>query len=292
MSPDPPISPTSTAIEQLERFGLSTYAARTYVGLTHLGIGSAREVSEAVEVPRTRVYDAVGELRDRELVDVRESSPKRFWAVSPDTAIRTLEDEFQDRAGRLQSALSELESTGGRKEQRGVWTVEGRSAVSERLLELFADADSEIVYVTAEDLVTDDLIDGLRAAVERGVAVRLAGVSDDRLARVIEASVTDVDETDLAVTGLDAIDLDGLDGVSRFESPWLRSGSPAGRFARTDGRTTLASALVDDGGNPDDDGNPTDGRSEIGVWGNGGSNGVMSVVNTIFTQSLDRADAD
>lgn len=292
MSPDPPKSPTSTAIKQLERFGLSTYAARTYVALTHLGIGSARDVSEAVEVPRTRVYDAADELRERGLVDVRDSSPKRFRSVSPDTAIRTLEREFQDRAGRLRRALTELEPVDRRKEQRGVWTVEGRPAVSDRLLQLFADADSEIVFVTAEDLVTDDVIDGLRAAVERDVAVRVAGVSDDCLTRMVETNATGGDATDRDTVDGDAADRDAtgedeLDGVTRFESPWLRSGSPAGRFAMADGQTTLVSALVDD-----DDGNSTDSRSEIAVWGNGDSNGVVPVVNAIFTQHLDRAADD
>ena len=89
MSRDPTEDPEAVAIEQLEQFGLSAYAARTFVALASLGTGTAREVSRVSEVPRTQVYDAVDELHDRGLVDVRNASPKEFWGVSGDTASRT-----------------------------------------------------------------------------------------------------------------------------------------------------------------------------------------------------------
>jgi len=63
MNNDPPDDPQSAAIEQLERFGMSAYAARTFVALASLG--TARDVSQVSEVPRTRVYDAIDELQDR-----------------------------------------------------------------------------------------------------------------------------------------------------------------------------------------------------------------------------------
>ncbi|GAB7011572.1 TrmB family transcriptional regulator [Halorubrum trueperi] len=262
MSPDPTESPSSAAIDLLERFGLSTYAARTYVALVHLEIGSARDVSEVTEVPRTRVYDAADELRERGLVGVRESSPKQFWSVSPDTAIRTFDHEYRNRANRLRTALAELEPVDHHREQRGVWTVEGRAAVDERVCTFFADAESEIVYATVDELVTDDVLDALRAAVERGVSVRLAGVSDDDLARARGTT----------------------DGVQSFEPPWPRSATSVGRFAMIDGGTTLVSALVDDAADS------THRRSETAVWGNGDANGVVTVISAIFTRNLDRDD--
>lgn len=94
MSSDPSEDPQAAAIEQLERFGLSNYAARTFVALSTLGRGTAREVSQVSEVPRTRVYDAIDELHDRGLVDVQNSSPKQFWAISAETASRTFEHEL------------------------------------------------------------------------------------------------------------------------------------------------------------------------------------------------------
>ncbi|AZH26408.1 hypothetical protein [Haloplanus aerogenes] len=46
--------PRSAAVENLTTLGSNTYAARTFVALTVLGDGTAQEVSDVVDVPRTR----------------------------------------------------------------------------------------------------------------------------------------------------------------------------------------------------------------------------------------------
>ncbi|WP_343218117.1 TrmB family transcriptional regulator [Haloplanus sp.] len=120
MPTDPIENPRSVAVEQLERFGLSSYAPRTYVALAGLGTGTARDVSRVSEVPRTRVYDAVDELQTRGLVDVQRSSPKRFWATSAETVSRAFEREFRRRTDDLRAALTAIEPEKRRTEQRGV----------------------------------------------------------------------------------------------------------------------------------------------------------------------------
>ncbi|WP_380675105.1 TrmB family transcriptional regulator [Salinigranum sp. GCM10025319] len=251
--------PQSVAIKQLERFGLSTYAARTFVALASLGTGTAKDVSQVSEVPRTRVYDAIDELHDRGLVDVLQSSPKQFWAISAETASRTFEHELQHRTELLQTALSELESVERQAEQRGVWTVDGQTPVMERVREFFASAEEEIVYMTVEDLLTEDLIEGLGEAAERGVSIKLAGVSTDVQERVQEE----------------------IPGATMFESLWVWSDTSAGRLMMVDGRKTLVSALVNGA-----DASPSDPRSETAIWGEGESNSLVVVLRAIFTWRL------
>jgi len=135
MSNNPIENPQSTAITQLERFGLSTYAARTFVALAMLDTATAKDVSEVSEVPRTRVYDAIDELHNRGLVDIQNTSPKEFWSVSAETASRMFEHELQRSNEILRTALTELEPVQRRAEQRGVWTVSGQQAISNRLVD-------------------------------------------------------------------------------------------------------------------------------------------------------------
>ncbi|WP_324760502.1 TrmB family transcriptional regulator [Haloarcula sp. GH36] len=260
MSNDPTDDPQSAAIEQLERLGLSAYAARTFVALASLGTGTARDVSQVSEVPRTRVYDAIDELHDRGLVDILQSSPKQFWAISAETASRTFEHELQHRTEVLRTALRELEPVERRAEQRGVWTVDGQRAVTERVREFFANAEEEIVYMTVEDLLTDDLLDVLSEAAERGVSIKLGGVSADVQARI----------------------QDDIPGATIFESLWVWSDTPAGRLMMIDGRKTLVSALVNGA-----DASPADPRSETAIWGEGDSNSLVVVLKAIFTWRLD-----
>lgn len=265
MTPDPLEDPRAAAIEQLEKFGLSRYAAETFVALASLGTATAREVSEVSDVPRTRVYDAVDELHDRSLVDVLQSSPKQFWASSAETTSRRFEHELERRTGILRTALDELEPTERRSEQRGVWTVNGQQAVTERALEFFEDAEDRIVYMSVQDLLTEDLIDGLADAAERGVSIQLGGVSPDVEARIRDA----------------------IPGATTFESLWVWSDTSAGRLLMVDGRQTLVSALVNGA-----DTAPGDPRMESAIWGAGESNSLVMVLRAIFAWRLEGVSQD
>ncbi|WP_227133097.1 TrmB family transcriptional regulator [Halorubellus salinus] len=263
MSIDPTDDPHAAAIEQLEQFGLSAYAARTFVALLTLGTGTAKDVSGVSDVPRTRVYDAVEELHDLGLVDVQQSSPKEFWAISPETTSRKFEKELDHRLSTLTTALDELEPARRSEEQTGVWTVDGQGTVTDRVIEFIDGAEDEIVYMTVEDLLTDAIVDALRDAAARDVTISLGGVSTP----VQDEIQTEIPDAEL------------------FESLWVWSDTPAGRLMLVDGTQTLVSALVNGS-----DAAPTEPPSETAIWGSGETNSLVVVLKAIFTWRLEHAD--
>ncbi|WP_336036355.1 TrmB family transcriptional regulator [Halobacterium yunchengense] len=260
MSRDPADRPRSTAVEQLEALGLSTYAARTFVALVGLGDGTAQDVSEVADVPRTRVYDAADELREHGLVDVRQSNPKRFWAVSAETAGRHFEAEYAHRVSTLTAALDALEPTNRTSEQRGVWTVTGRDAVTERVAEFVSTAGDEVVFTTVDSLLTDGVVESLRRASDRGATIRFAEMSPSAGAR-LQREVPD---------------------ARLFESLWDWSETPAGRLLMVDREKTLVSVRVDADGD-----RPPEPRDETAIWGSGPENGLVVVLNALFAWQLD-----
>lgn len=237
MPVDPPEDAHAAGVEQFEYFGFSTYAANTFLALVSLGTGSAREISD---VPRTRVYDAVDELHKEGLVDIKEETPKQFWSVSAETSVRLFEQNVHQRLDILRAALDTIEPAERRSEQRGVWTVTGSEAITARVVDFFDSADEEIVYMTVEALLSEQLLTGLRRADDRGVTIKLGGVSPE-VQRQIEPEVP---------------------GATMFESLWMWADSPAGQLMMVDARRTLVSALVN--GVTDD---TTDPRSETAIWG-------------------------
>lgn len=254
MPNDQSADPKSEAIEQLQQFGLSTYAARTFVALASLGSGTARDVSQVSEVPRTRVYDAVEELQDRGLVETLQSTPKEFWAISSETAGRTFEHEFEKRMDALRTALNELEPAERRSEQRDIWTVDGRAAITERLLEFFATAEDRIVYLTARDSLAPELVEGLREGADRGVSLRLGAGS---------------------ATGQERIRTE-LPAATVSES-WAWSETAAGQLMIVDGRKVLVS-MVADGANA----SPAGSGLETAIWGEGPTNSLVVMVKAFF----------
>jgi sugar-specific transcriptional regulator TrmB len=259
MPPTPTDDGPDDPIEQLKSLGLSTYAARTFLALVSLGRGTAQDVSEVSEVPRTRVYDAVEELRGRGLADVRQSSPKQFWPVSTETARRLFDREHERRMDVVTGALERRQSAGGVEEQRGVWTVTGSDAVTDRVVEFVEAAEAEVVYMSVADLLDDGVTDALRAAGERGVTVRLAGISES------------------VENGLRG----AIPEAETFESLWSWSETPAGRLLMVDSDRTLVSVL--ESGRR----GAAAGREETAIWGSGASNGLVVVLRTMFTWQLD-----
>jgi len=206
------------------------------------------------------VYDAAEELHDRGLVDVQQSTPKRFWAVSVDTAVKRFERIHRHRVSELTKALNTLEPFARTEEQRGVWTVTGRDAVGDRVVEFVDKAEDEVVYTTAADLLTDAVVDALSAASERGVTIRLAGMSTAATTRI---------RGELPV-------------AKSFESTWNWSDTPAGRLLMVDRERTLVSVLVDGGGDQ-----PPEPLDETAIWGMGSTNGLVVVLRALFTWQLD-----
>ncbi|NLV14015.1 TrmB family transcriptional regulator [Haloarcula argentinensis] len=260
MSGDPSDQARSTAVKQLKALGLSTYAARTFVALVSLGEGTAQDVSDVADVPRTRVYDAADELHDRGLVDVKQSSPQRYWAISTETAGRHFEQEYDHRVTVLTDALDQLASADRSTEQQGVWTVTGRDTVSERVVDFISAADDEVVYMTAEELLTDEIAECLSTVSDRGVSIRLAEMSQSVEARL---------EQDVPYAQL-------------FESLWDWSDTPAGRLLMVDQNKTLVSVLVDGNGE-----HPPEPRDETAIWGAGQTNSLVVVLKALFTWQLD-----
>ena len=260
MSGDPSDQARSTAVKQLKSLGLSTYAARTFVALVSLGEGTAQDVSEIAEVPRTRVYDAADELHDRGLIDVKQSSPQQYWAISTETAGRHFEQEYNHRVTILTDALDQLASVDRSTEQQGVWTVTGRDTVTERVVDFISSAEDEVVYMTIGELLTDEVAECLSTVSDRGVSIQLAEMSQSVEVQ-LEQHVPD---------------------AHLFESIWDWSDTPAGRLLMVDQNKTLVSVLVDGNGE-----HPPEPCDETAIWGEGQTNSLVVVLKALFTWQLD-----
>lgn len=261
MPPESSDAPRTVAIDHLESLGLSAYAARTFVTLVSLGEGTARDVSDASDVPRTRVYDAIEELRSHGMVDLQHSTPKRFWAVSTETVGRHFEQSYVHRVNVLRESLDALESTTRSEEQRGVWTVTGRDSVSERTIEFIDSASDELAYMTVKGLLTEDVSEALQRAGRRGVEIHLAGLSQTGKEDIQE----DVPQAEL------------------FDSMWTWSETPAGRLLMVDREKTLVSVLTP---NDSDSRDIATAEDETAIWGTGTHNGLVIVLKAMFTWQL------
>lgn len=187
---------------QLSDLGLSDYEARAYRALLALGATTARELSDASQVPMGRVYDVLNDLETQGLVRSQAAArPKRYVAVDPDDALDRLlaerERELEETREQYADAVSELKASldVGSVESEGFWTA---AVGPEEVLDLLSGrldvADNRIVMAVGPvsagfdvDKVGTRVTDRIEAAAQRGVSIRVLAAYD--LAEALPASL-------------------------------------------------------------------------------------------------------
>jgi sugar-specific transcriptional regulator TrmB len=259
-------TPQNRAIEELEQFGLREYEAKCFVSLTKITAGTAREVSEHIDVPRTRVYEAVRSLESNGLVEIQHSSPQRFRAIPVSEAVQVLEQQHKSRIERLEQSLRQLKQTtrsGSTQSDPEIWSLAGSETITTRAKGLIDGAESEILLLFGdEQAVSPGVNDRLVSATNRDVDV-VVGASSASLRRQVTESTPEILVFD-----------------SNFD--WLTPSNPevglaVGRLLLVDDKGLLASTVIRSDGEV----------NEQAVCGNGSNNGLVYVLQGLLSQHLD-----
>ncbi len=170
----------------LRDLGLSEYESRAYRSLLQTGPTTAKELSRASEVPMGRIYDVLNSLETHDLIRSQTASrPKKYAPVEPETALdRLLETKRSDLEAQItqyEEIAAELEETLDTADpvDEPFWTAAlGGDEATDLLVERIAAADEQVVLVTATtasyvdlDVVGEEIVDELEAAIERDVSV-------------------------------------------------------------------------------------------------------------------------
>lgn len=267
MGPMEDSSNKEQAVELLQQLGLKEYEAKSFVALSRLPEATAKEISEISEVPRTRVYDAVRVLESKGLVEIQHANPQLFRAVSIDEAANTLRAEYESRTGTLREILRGMDSASVDDETdvtHEVWALSGITAISNRTRRMIDEAEEEFVLVIGHEKVfTEELIDHLRAAHERGVTPIIGTVGETLRDRVQNA----VPEAEVFVSGLEWLDSSTLPGDD----------TKIGRLLLVDRTAILVSSYHDMNGTNE---------REQAVFGRGFDNGIVTITRRLMATGL------
>ncbi|WP_339104162.1 helix-turn-helix domain-containing protein [Haloterrigena salinisoli] len=254
-------------VSLLQDLGLKEYEARSFLALTQLSTGTAKEVSEISEVPRTRVYDAVRVLESKGLVEVQHTNPQRFRAVSIEEATAILRQQYDARIDTLQSHLEALDlqpEVDDSDRTQEVWTLSGHDGIEARTHNLLADAESEIVLlVVEEELLTEALYERLHDAVDRGVDVIIGGETDAIIAKL---------DSEMPSVKVFETELDWLLGPASDDEVAIS------RLLLVDRTTLLVSSFYPDA-DPDE-------SHEQAVFADGLENGIVILLRRIISSGL------
>lgn len=250
------------AIEALEELGLTEYEARCFVALTQLPHGTAKEIGQVADIPRSRVYETMDRLQKKGLVEVHETDPRMYQSVSINTAIQILRKQYESYFDTVEQALQQLEPT-YKEAQQGVWAINTHEQVTGRVVDLITDSRDEILLIILdEDLFDEDTRDAIAEASSREISLHLGTVSES-----VHERVTNMEINATAFT---------TDLIEWFTA---MSGTPRlGRLLMVDRGPVLVSALHEE----ELPGVP----NETAVWSDGIDHGFSTFTERVLTYEL------
>jgi len=176
------------AIQGLKQLGLTTYEARVFLALQKLGSGTASEISEAADVPRSQVYGAAEELEADGLVETRQSTPTVYRPVPLAQARRQLLDRLANTGEQTFEYLETVQNSQTEKERtESIWLIHDKTAINSRAVSIIEDSTEQLLYGAADpSLIDDEILTALERADENGVEVVVASANPTVLAALPE----------------------------------------------------------------------------------------------------------
>lgn len=253
------------AVERLQQVGLTEYEARCFVALSQITTGTARDVSDVSDIPRTRIYDLAESLQEQGLVEIRDGSPREFRAVSTDLAVEKLRRTHEEHLGAADDALRAVSTPDTDDSTGGVWAIEGRENVVERGEYIARRAEVELFgFFTEKAVFRDGCFRQAEYAIDRGVDVVL-GSSDDALRADLR------ERFPAATIWSPSLDWESLE----------TTGSQVSRLVMADRDIVMLGSIVD----------AEDGYEETAVWGEGDGNELVDLCRQLLGAQLDELKA-
>ena len=257
------------AVDLLQQLGLKEYEAKSFVALTRVPHGTAKDISELSEVPRTRVYDAARVLEAKGLVEVQHTNPQQFRAVSIEEAAETLRRGYESDIDTFVEALRGLEPATldvDREVTHEVWALSGTTAIENRTEQLVGEAEEEVVIILGCDgVVTDGLLARLNAVHEAGVTV-VVGTRNESIREKVQEALPEVKVFVSELQWLTGSVLDSSHGTTIT------------RLLLVDKNTILVSSASEIGGFEDE--------REQAVFGRGFDNGIVVIARRLMATGL------
>jgi sugar-specific transcriptional regulator TrmB len=179
--------------ENLEDFGLTTYEAKAFTTMLQLGFTTARDISNKSDVPYGRIYDILGALEAKELIETQDSRPKRYAVKEPRYAVNNLllrkKKELESLTTRAKVLESQLSSIYTKNPEEGLfWSVAIDNDSVHRHLGKLTEANEELLiyfdiqvnFLADESPASMELLESITSLVERNIPVKIliGGVTD------------------------------------------------------------------------------------------------------------------
>ena len=131
-------------ISTLKVIGLTMYEAQAYVTLTSLIQGTADEVSKSSGIPRSKIYDVLKKLNEKDFIEVEDGRPLTYIAKSPVEVLNREKERLNSEIDDTITRLTNIYENGMSQVQAPIWRIYGVEKIINQEVEIIKRAKKSV----------------------------------------------------------------------------------------------------------------------------------------------------
>ena len=131
-------------ISTLKGIGLTMYEAQAYVTLTSLIQASADEVSKSSGIPRSKIYDVLKKLSEKDFIEIEDGRPLTYVVKSPVEVLSHEKEKIDSQIEDVIVRLTNIYENGISQVQAPIWRIYGVEKIINQELEIIQRAKNTI----------------------------------------------------------------------------------------------------------------------------------------------------
>lgn len=131
-------------VHLLKGIGLTMYEAQAYVTLTSLISATAVEVSEKSGIPRSKIYDVLKKLNEKNYIEIEDGRPLKYIVKSPVEVLSREKEKINQKIDDGISSLTNVYENGMSQVQAPIWRIYGVDKIINQEIEIIQRAKTSV----------------------------------------------------------------------------------------------------------------------------------------------------
>lgn len=131
-------------INSLKKLGLSRYEAQAYIGLNKIITGTADDIANVSDLPRSRIYDILNILEKKGFVEIKRERPLKYTVIEPSTIFKKEKEKLISELETSEDKLEKLYINEISEVQAPVWLMHTPKNIIEKEIELIKQTQKSI----------------------------------------------------------------------------------------------------------------------------------------------------
>ncbi|WP_407413517.1 TrmB family transcriptional regulator [Methanobrevibacter sp.] len=131
-------------ITVLKGIGLTLYEAQAYVALTALIQSTAVEIAEKSNIPRSKIYDVLKKLNEKDFIEIEDGRPLTYIVKSPIEVLSREKEKIDSNLDDAITRLTNVYENGMNQVQAPIWRIYGVEKIISQEVEIIKRAKNTV----------------------------------------------------------------------------------------------------------------------------------------------------